>query len=157
MFVSLGNSKRIARDFVMAETRSAKMATMTCSERMKASTTEEMAKATAALQEDPIAQQLLPMAREYNRLKHERRKAINDTLLGGVNAAIDAILEGQQPGEEDYKDTTIDDEWKELVRSLDAVEDPHRQRIYAALSNLLGSLVVDVANTELPPLPKFTI
>ena len=27
----------------------------------------------------------------------------------------------------------------------------------AAFSNLLGSLVVDVANTELPPVPKFTI
>lgn len=157
MFVSLGNSKQIARDFVTAEMRSAKMATMPCSERMKAITTEEMAKATAALQEDPIAQQLLPMAREYERQKDERRKAVDDTLLGGVNAAINAILDGDRPSIDGYQNTAIDDEWKELVLSLDALGDAQRDRIYADLGNLLGSLVVDIACTELPPVPKFTI
>lgn len=156
--MNLNQSKRTALKFVQAEKC---MATLhaSASEETKARCQTTMREATTALQNDLIAQQLLPSAREFERQTLERRTAIKkNTMLGALSDKLEFLDDyGEKLNPGDFKETLIDDDYDNLCKVLGKMDADMAQEVVFAFSQLLGSLVIDLTSIELPPVPKFTI
>jgi hypothetical protein len=158
MNMHLSTSKKIALDFVRAERRASTFAA-NVSGKTRERIDEDMNKATAALQQDTLAQQLLPSAREYERLYQERKNIIaSQTMLSTVSLTLDQVADGDMEIHSgQFKDTLIDDDWDQLCDALEMMDPEVARKALIAFSSLLDSLVVDLNKVDLPPVPKFAI
>jgi hypothetical protein len=153
--ITIQRSKKIALDFIKAKNRLS--GTGRSSVEAHTRQQQDFDKALKALESDPFAQQLLPNAEEYERRRYCRKQVIQATLLGRLGDAIDDLSSGEQLSKNFFEGTIIDGEWAEFSELIVGLEENIQKEILLNFAQLLGSLEVDLAKTDLPPVPQFTI
>lgn len=111
MKVNLNNSRRTATKFVQAQKNAAVLSELS-SQELKTRIRGNLLAAQEELDNDPVAQQLVSSARDFERQKQARRKAIEEgSLLGQLARKLEQIADGEvQASPKDFEETLIDDE-----------------------------------------------
>ncbi len=156
MEVSFINSVKTAIQFVRARRRFDESP----SEEVRQRYRDAYTVALSELQNDPLAQQLLPSAEEYVRLETERRLAIERaTLLGKLNSKLMEMQGGSvavQIG--DFKDTSIEFQLEDFCTAAGTLPRGMANKVIVAVSELLQALILDLLVCKnLSPPPEFTI
>ncbi len=115
--------------------------------------------ATADLENDCLAKQLLPRAEEYVRLETERRLAIeSSTLLGVLNSKLIVMNGGIAEVEiGSFNGTPIEYQFEDFCTAVGFLPRDQAEKVIEAVSELLRVLVDDLVGKKLPPPPEFTI